>query len=237
MCRAAVQLVAPGVSAYSAAIRRERARIARDLHDSVSQTLYAISLTASRALSLLEQDQSFDVQHVIDDVLRLANSGQTELRALLVNMRSDNIAPDGLTEALKTLVADISARNGVDIRLSLANERQADLTAAARHALLMICREALHNVVRHSKADRIDIVLEVGAGAIVLLSADNGRGFDPAAPRPGHFGLRSMRDRAAAIGATLDFATAVGFGTRVRVCLPHVVRRNVAIPERAARNG
>jgi signal transduction histidine kinase len=209
---------------HSAAILNERARIARDLHDSVSQTLYAISLSASRGLSLLEQDQRPDVQHVIDDVLRLANSGQTELRALLINMRSDAPASAGLSEALKTLVADMSMRSHLDVRLSLGNARQAYLPGATRHALLMICREALHNVLRHSKADRVDIVLEVGAAAIVLLIADNGRGFDPAVNRPGHFGLQSMRERAAAIGGTLDLTSAEGVGTQVRVCLPRASR-------------
>ena len=209
---------------HSAAILNERARIARDLHDSVSQTLYAISLSASRGLSLLEQDQRPDVQHVIDDVLRLANSGQTELRALLINMRSDASASAGLTESLKTLVADVSRRSHVDVRLSLGGERQADLPGSTRQALLMICREALHNVLRHSKADRVDIVLEVGAVSVVLLITDNGRGFDPAANRPGHFGLQSMRERAAAIGGTLDLTSAEGVGTQVRVCLPRASR-------------
>jgi signal transduction histidine kinase len=245
MTRSTVQLLTPGVrqahahefrrtakrtSAGSAAILRERARIARDLHDTVSQTLYAISLTASRALSLLEQDQALDVQHVIDNVLRLANSGQTELRALLIDMRSGASASAGLTKTLETLVVDMATRSGLDIRLSLGNERQADLPAAAQDGLLMICREALHNAIRHSKADRIDIVLEVGSGAIVLLIADNGRGFDPAKPRPGHFGLQSMHERTAAIGATLQLASADGAGTQVRVCLPRVAQRNVGNP-------
>jgi signal transduction histidine kinase len=211
---------------HSVAVLDERARIARDLHDSVSQTLYAISLTASRALSLLEQDERLDVQHVIDDVLRLANSGQTELRALLTDMRSEASASAGLTEALRALVADMSTRHDLDVRLSLGNERQANLPAATRDALLMICREALHNVVRHSRADRVELVLEVGTNSIVLVITDNGRGFDPARPRTGHFGLQSMRERAAAIGATLDLASSPGVGTQVRVCLP-----------RAARNG
>jgi signal transduction histidine kinase len=205
---------------HSAAILNERARIARDLHDSVSQTLYAISLTASRALTLLEQDQRLDVQHVIDDVLQLANSGQTELRVLLTNMRADMSATAGLTEALKTLVANTLTCSDLDIRLSLRNARQAELPAATQDALLMICREALRNVVRHANAGRIDIVLEVDAAAIQLQITDNGRGFDPAALRPGHFGLQSMRERAAAIGATLHLATADGVGTQVRVCLP-----------------
>jgi signal transduction histidine kinase len=208
-------------SAGGVGVLQERARIARELHDTVSQTLYAISLTASSALSLLEQDRSLDVQHVIDDVLRLANSGQTELRALLINMHPDMSASGGLAEALKSLVADMLTRNDLDIRLSLGNERPRDLRASTQNALLMICREALYNVVKHSGADRVDIELEAGCGAVVLLIADNGRGFDPATPRPNHFGLQSMRERAAAIGATLDLTSADGVGTQVRVCLPN----------------
>jgi signal transduction histidine kinase len=223
-------------SPASAAILQERARIARDLHDSVSQTLYAISLTASRALRLLKQNDSVDVQHVIDDVLQLADTGQSELRALLMNIRSDALTSAGLIAQLNSLVVGASPRSGLDIRLSIGNEWPPNLPAATQEALQMICREALHNVVRHSRADRVDIVLEVAAGAMVLLITDNGRGFDPAALRPGHFGMQSMRERAAVVGGTLDIVSADGVGTQVRVCVPREAKRSLGVPRGAKRS-
>ena len=75
----------------------ERARIARELHDSVSQTLYAITVTAARALRLLEQKKGSDIQHIIGDVLQLANAGQSELRLVLANIYPDRLPPGGLT--------------------------------------------------------------------------------------------------------------------------------------------
>ena len=109
-------------------------------------------------------------------------------------------------------------RNDLDIRLSLGDEP--DLPAATKDALVLISREALHNVVKHASADRVDIVLEVLARETVLVITDEGRGFDPAASRPGHFGLQSMRERAAAVGGTLGLVSAEGVGTQIRVCVP-----------------
>jgi signal transduction histidine kinase len=97
--------------------------------------------------------------------------------------------------------------------------------ATTKDALVSISREALHNVVKHARADRVDIVLEVLAGETVLLITDDGRGFDPAASHPGHFGLQSMRERATALGAMLGVVSADGVGTQIRVCIPRAIGR------------
>jgi signal transduction histidine kinase len=205
-------------SATQAAVLQERARIARELHDSVSQTLYAITLGASRARSLLHQNGGPEVQRIIDDVLQLANAGQSELRALLTDIRSDPLASGGLTAALASLAAEARTRNGLNIRLSLPDEP--DVPPATKHALVMIVGEALRNIVRHSAARRVDLVLEHDSDQSVLLITDDGRGFDPARPRPGHFGLQSMRERATAVGGTFALISAVGLGTQLRVSIP-----------------
>jgi signal transduction histidine kinase len=216
--RAAIQRPDKQASAAEAARLQERARIARELHDSVSQTLYAITLTATRARGLLEQNQGDEAHRIIDDVLQLANAGQSELRALLTNLRSDRLTSGGLTVALAHLAADVHTRHGLDIRLSLADEP--DIPATTKDALLLISREALHNVVRHASADRVYMVLEVDAEELILLITDNGRGFAPVESRPGHFGLQSMRERAAAVGGMLELVSAVGRGTQIRVSIP-----------------
>jgi signal transduction histidine kinase len=211
------------VSAANAAMLQERARIARELHDSVSQTLYAITLTASRAISLLERSEVDDVQHCVDDVLQLAGAGQSELRALLTDIDSDPLSCPGLTAGLANLAASVRKRDGLDIRVSLTAEP--DAPATTKEALLSIGSEALRNVVRHAGADRVEIVLKLDAGGLLLAITDNGRGFDTTAPRPGHFGLQSMRQRAAAVGGTLELVSAGGSGTHIRVCIPE--RRDV----------
>ena len=196
----------------------ERARISRDLHDSVLQTFYAITLTASRARKLLEHSEDHELRHMLDDVVDLASTGGSELRALVTNIRSERLRSEGLTAALANLAADVRTRHGLDIRLSLADEPE--LAATTKEALLLITREALHNVVRHSGADRLEMMLEVEADEVVLSITDNGRGFDPTPFRPRHFGLRSMRERAAAAGGTLEVVSAAASGTQVRVCIP-----------------
>jgi signal transduction histidine kinase len=205
-------------SLAEAAVLQERARIARELHDSVSQTLYAITLSASRARSLLQRNASNEVQFVIDDLLQLASDGQTELRALLTDMRASAVTSGDLVSGLTNLAAEMRARNGLDVRLSHSDD--ANVPPAIGEALVMIAREALHNVVKHARAGCVDITVELDSREMRLTIADHGRGFDPAVPRPGHFGLQSMWERAAAVGGTLELSSAVGLGTRVRVRIP-----------------
>jgi signal transduction histidine kinase len=181
----------------------------------VSQTLYAIALTASRALGQPEQ-----MQRAMDDVLRLTETGQSELRSLLANLRLDLLTSGGLAAGLATLAAEVRTRNDLDVRLSAGDEP--DLPAATRDALVLISREALHNVVRHSGADRVDIELETDAQSVVLVITDNGRGFDPARQRPGHFGLQSMRERAAAVEGVLVLTSVETVGTQLRVRVPRM---------------
>src|SRR5216683_4766176 len=112
--RAGIHGTARRVNAERKVMLKERARIARELHDSVAQTLYAITLTASRALGLLELHGDEDVQRIIGDVVHLANNGQSELRALLTNIRSEPLSAAGLTGALAKLAADVHRRSGLD---------------------------------------------------------------------------------------------------------------------------
>jgi signal transduction histidine kinase len=209
-------------AAADAAILQERARIARELHDSVSQTLYAITLAATRARGRLDENDDQDARQMIEDVMRLASAGQAELRALLTNLHPHWLTSGGLAGGLLSLATDVRTRTGLDVRVSLGEEPEVPETT--KEALLLISREALHNVVRHARADRVQLVLEVDAGELVLLITDDGRGFDPVGPRPGHFGLQSMRERAAAVGAKLEVVSADGVGTQMRVCVPRVTR-------------
>jgi signal transduction histidine kinase len=199
-------------------VLQERARIARELHDSVSQTLYAITIGTSRARSLLERNESRQAQGLINEVLRLANAGQSELRALMADIRSDQLAAGGLVAALEKLVADVGARHSLEIRLTTAGEP--DVSAPTGEALVLIAHEALRNVVKHAAARRVDITLEREHGQLVLLINDDGRGFDLATPRPGHFGLQSMCERATALGGCLGLHSVVGLGTQLRVSVP-----------------
>jgi signal transduction histidine kinase len=199
------------------AVYEERVRLARDLHDSVAQTLYGITLSASRVLVLLERSETTQPQAILEDLLQQANEGQKQVRALVLELRSGELdqLQGGLTGALRRLAADIRARAGYDVSLSLADEP--DVAPSTKVALAKISQEAVCNAAKHARAQRLDLVLEVDPEYVTLRVADDGHGFDPLQPYPGHFGLQSMRERAAAVGGTLDLISAPGRGTEVHV--------------------
>jgi signal transduction histidine kinase len=203
-------------------VQQERGRVASDLHDTVAQTLYGISLSAARVLALLERSETAQVQSVVEELLHLANEGQTELRTLLHELRSGQPLPlqGGLTGALASLATGLESRTGSQVRLSLADEPE--LANTTKATLIRIAREALHNIAKHARATHVDLVLEVGPAEVTLQIADNGRGFDLWETHPGHFGLQLMREHAMSIGAALDLVSAPSGGTQVRI---RVVRR------------
>jgi signal transduction histidine kinase len=206
------------------AVHDERRRLARELHDSIAQTLYGITLSASRVLTLLERSETEQVHTIVSEMLSLANDSQTELRALVHDLRTDesSLLQAGLTGALASQAAALEARGECQVRLSLADEP--DIAPRTKAILARIAREALHNVAKHAQATQVNVVLEVGASHVTLLLADDGRGFDPYAAHPGHFGLQLMCEQAMAVGAALELVSAPGRGTQIRV---HVGRRGL----------
>ncbi len=203
--------------AAEVAVHDERLRLARELHDSVAQTLYGITLSASRVLTLLERSQTEQLSTIVNEVLRLANDSRAELRALLHDLRSDESSPlqGGLTEALAIQATGLEAGGRCQVRLSLANEP--DIAPSAKATLARIAREALQNIAKYAQARHVDLVLEIGPSNVMLLVADDGCGSDPYASHPGHFGLQKMGEQAMAVSATLELVSAPGRGTQVRV--------------------
>jgi signal transduction histidine kinase len=214
---AEVNLVQAAERAADVAVHDERQRLARELHDSVVQSLFGITLNASRVLTLLERSETEQVRSIVSDMLRLANDSQTDLRTLVHGLRSDEASQlqEGLTGALANEATALEARAGCQVRLALADEP--DLAPSTKATLARIAREALHNVAKHAQATQVSLVLEVDPSYVTLLVADDGRGFDAYASHPGHFGLQLMCEQANAVGAALDLVSAPGRGTQVRV--------------------
>jgi signal transduction histidine kinase len=199
------------------AVQNERQRLARELHDSVAQSLYGITLSAARALALLERCEPEHVHGIVSDMLRLAHDSQTELRALVHDLRSDESdhLPNGLIGALASHAAEFEGTAGCQVFLVVAQEP--NIAPGAKATLARIAREALRNVAKHARATQVELFLEIGPSDVTLAVTDDGCGFDPHAAHPGHFGLPLMREQALAIGAALDLVTAPGRGTQVRV--------------------
>ncbi len=204
--------------AQELAALQERQRLARELHDSVSQALYGMSLGAYTAREALESSDLEQALASIDYVLVLAEAGLAEMRALIFELRPESLETEGLVAALTRQVAVLRARYKLTVEVDLADEPA--LSLEQKQALYRIAQEALHNIIKHARASTVLLRLTRQEREIILEVRDNGRGFDPTGPFPGHLGLHSMRERATKMGGTLTIESAPGQGTCLRMRIP-----------------
>jgi len=204
--------------ASAAAALEERQRLARELHDSVSQALYGIALGARTARRRLGDGAPSSVSEPLDYVLSLAEAGLTEMRALIFELRPESIAQEGLVAAIGRQVAATQARYGVSVTAHLCDEPEVSLDL--KEAAYRIAQESMHNTVKHARATRIDLTLSVENSELRLEITDDGQGFNVDGEFPGHLGLQSMRERARDAGGTLEVESAAGAGTRITLQAP-----------------
>jgi signal transduction histidine kinase len=199
----------------------ERRRIARDLHDSVSQALFSTVLhtrTAQKALVQEGGTPSGRVGESLGAIADLARGVQGDIRSLIFELGRDPVH-DGLVAALARDASGVPPSEGLRIDVRGPGSRL-PLSESVEAQLFAIGREALSNVKKHAGASAAHVRVVAHESQVIVEVRDNGRGFDPAAGHPGHFGLDSMRSRAAEIGGRITIASAPGSGTRVRVCVP-----------------
>lgn len=195
----------------------ERRRLARELHDSVSQQLYGMTLGVQSARHFIETDPPYATES-LDYALSLARTCQAEMRALLFVLHPEALESAGLVVALTHHATAVGTRHDLAVEFSFCPEPALPLDA--KEALYRIAQEALHNIVKHAQARRVTLRLyEAGAG-VVLEIEDNGVGFNPTAAFPGHLGLYSMRERVHRVGGALEIKSAPEWGTSVHVSLP-----------------
>jgi signal transduction histidine kinase len=197
-------------------VLEERARLARELHDAVSQRLFSIRLHARAAQELVAQDPARAVAE-LGTIAELGAQAHGELRAVI-----DGLAPpelDGLAESLRRYALLAGRAHGIAVRLTAADVPELDPRVQA--AAFRVAQEALHNALRHSGASEISLTLSRSRRRVVLEVCDDGAGFDPGLA-PAGLGLASMRERAAAVGGVLRVTSAPGAGTRVRLAVPGV---------------
>ena len=195
----------------------ERQRLARELHDSVSQAIYGISLGAHTALTLFDTDRK-KVLEALNYVLSLAQAGLTEMRALIFELRPESLEMEGLVVALTKQTAALRARYGVEVELSVCDEPEVALNI--KEAMYRIAQEALHNSIKHARPTRIEVKLFQEGDSLALDVSDAGVGFNARAVFPGHLGLRSMQERAVGTHGTLVINSELGRGTEVHARLP-----------------
>jgi signal transduction histidine kinase len=209
--------------AQQVAVLEERNRLARELHDSVSQALYGIALGARTTRKLLDQENISEeakskLGKPIEYVLDLANSGLTEMRSLIFELRPDMLDEQGIVVALERLVTSIQSRHQVEVCANLC--REPILPFEVKEAIYRVAQEALNNVIKHAKTKRAHLSLEKSAGYVTLLVKDDGVGFDLTVDYPGHLGLSSMRERVFQLGGSLEITSVPGSGTQLQCKIP-----------------
>jgi len=208
-------------SRVNLAVDDERQRIARELHDSLSQRLYAAAFNAE-AVSLAARSDGESAAEGASKIRSLVLSTLAEMRTLLFDLQPEVLNrqsfPD-LVAQLCTSVAEVYQR---PIDLVIVHD-QPGIPSKPKLALYRIVQESLGNALRHAEASTVDVTVDIGEACVTIQIEDDGLGFDPSGMRTGH-GIRNMRDRAAEIGATLDLTSIPGAGTRVSVMWPRDIR-------------
>jgi signal transduction histidine kinase len=207
--------------AEQAAVLQERARFARDLHDSVTQSLYSLALFAEAAHRLAAAGNGQRAAHYLERLRTTAQLALKEMRLMVHQLRPHALEHDGLVGALQQRLDAVERRAGLQARLLV--EGRLDLPAAVEAELYHIAQEALNNALKHAAATAVTVHLaiagtEEGRCVVRLEVADDGCGFDPQAIGDhGGLGLISLRERAGKLGGTVHVHSAPGAGTRVIV--------------------
>lgn len=200
----------------SAAEEAERQRIARELHDRVGQNLTALSLNLSILQGQLPSEVTPRMRERLDDSQNLLEETTAVIRNMMAELRPSVLDDYGLLAALRWYAELFGRRTGLPVTVQGA-EDALRLPIAKETALFRIAQEALTNVAKHAHAAQVTIALDKNATGANLTIMDNGCGFDPAAPQSAAWGLIAMRERALAIGGSLDITSAPGRGTKIIV--------------------
>lgn len=207
--------------ALSLAVVEERNRLARDLHDSVTQSLFSMNLTIEAARMLLDRDTAAAAQQ-LTQLRERTQQTLAEMRDLIHSLRPTELSEQGLVVALRRWGERVRHEHLLPVEVQVEGPLPLRLTEQQERELFRIAQEALNNVIKHAAASRAIIRLRNDGTALSLLIEDDGRGFDPTGPlRTDAFGTRGMRERAALLGGAVTFESQSAQGTRVLVTIEH----------------
>lgn len=190
----------------------ERNRLARDLHDSVKQQVFATTMQIGAARSLLEQDSGAAREH-LNEAEQLSRQAQAELNDLILELHPATLESKGLIQVLKAHIADWSRQNNIASEIIILEEPH--LPMEVEQTLFRVTQEALANVAKHSEATNIEIQVSGENNGASITISDNGKGFDVTLANGKGIGLRSMRERMEALGGELRIDSETGQGTRI----------------------
>ncbi|MEN9933476.1 MAG: hypothetical protein RLZZ387_55 [Chloroflexota bacterium] len=214
--------------AQEAAVLEERSRLARDLHDSISQQLFSMTLTAQAARAQLEKNPTRTASQ-LERLQETASAALAEMRALIFQLRPPGLSEQGLIATLQQHVAMLRRREGLTIDLFVSGEEYD--TRGIEQVMYRIAQEALNNVVKHAGACQVEVSLNIQPEEVMMSIVDDGRGFEVSTAAGGqerHLGLVSMRERAAELGGRLELRSRPGEGTQITVIVPRGERSSVS---------
>jgi two-component system, NarL family, sensor histidine kinase DevS len=200
------------------AVVDERDRISRDLHDSIIQSIYAVSLSLDDVPDLVGEDPD-EARSRVDAAVDALHAVIRDIRTFIFGLHPILLDSGNIMDGLGALADELRRNTAIDVEIR--GEAPADLSVEVVAELLTIAREALANMARHSGARHAELVFSADDSDVRLVMADDGRGFDPSAtPAAGHHGLANMRARAERLGGTLTIERGVDRGTRIIVDMP-----------------
>lgn len=204
-------------TSQEAAVLEERRRLARDLHDSVSQQLFALHMSASSLPKLLERNPE-QANKVMEQLIAMSSTAQRQMRGLIAQLRPMELQGRTLSEAMDRWFPDYCRQNGLQGTLDL--QLHSRMPEAMEHQLFLIVQEAMGNVVKHAEAKSVRLYLGETDRQVVLNIEDDGSGFRSEQVRTGAYGLSTMRERAQKLGGEAEIMSKPGAGTKVKVWFP-----------------
>ncbi len=196
----------------------ERNRLARELHDSVSQALFGIVLgarTLKHHLGVTKREYADAIEYL----LKLSEVSLSEMRALIFELRPESLEKFGLIEAFRKQATELCNRHSLKLQID-ADEQDPALPLAVKEAIYRVAMEALQNTIKHAQAQTVTVRLKTEMSNVLIEITDDGAGFDPQTSREGRLGLKSMRERATEYGGTISVQSAAGRGTIVQASFP-----------------
>jgi signal transduction histidine kinase len=197
-------------------VLEERARLARDLHDAVSQKLFSVRAKARAAAVLVERDPDRAIEE-INSVAALAGEAHAELRAVIDGLAPPELAAGGLAGSIRGYAVLAGRTHGTEVVVDAGDLPTLD--SRQETAIYRVAQEAIGNALRHSDSRQVSVCLYRRQRNVILEVSDHGTGFDPRSALAG-LGLTTMRERAASAGGRLSITSAPGAGTRVRLSVP-----------------
>jgi two-component system sensor histidine kinase DegS len=200
-------------------LEEERRRIARDLHDGPAQALTNISMRLSVVRSIITSNPeraATELDRINGRLIEAIN----EVRRLIYDLRPVAIDEVGLTSAIGELCAKCHNDWGIPVKLSIAKDVTNNIAPARQVAVYQLVKEILNNVAKHAQASEVTVGMRKAGVDLVVEVCDNGKGFDPNAIPPGHYGILGMRERARYLGGQLDIQSEIGHGSKFTIRVP-----------------